>query len=224
MPTKFYEKGMGLIHFRPVIFTDWDEATQTAATIRIGDHMAIDSRDTWELWNPETPDEFTTRVHLMGNQIYTPTKGGHTSRYQLLVKYPNGRTEYVTPERKLQFKNSGVTNWSDNPLAEERKDTLRRSAGALDNMRKALETFASRTGVYKDSHYLHGRVLAAMFPNEVVLATAQDHTRWVTFNQIMGKLCRYAVNWGNGGHADSMHDVGVYAFILEAIDGQTPPP
>lgn len=220
MPTRFYAKAVErLLPFRPVTFTDWDEATQTAAKISIGEHMVIDSRDTWELWDPVYPDEYVTGVHLMGNQMYTPIKGGHTSRYQLLAKYVDGRTEYVTPERKLQFKNSGATNWSDNPSAEERKST-----NAAGRMRKALATFESRTGVYKDSHHLHGQVLAAMFPGTVWLKTAQDHTRWVTFNQILGKLCRYAVNWETGGHADSIHDVGVYAFILEDIDAKTPPP
>jgi hypothetical protein len=88
---------------------------------------------------------------------------------------------------------------------------------AADLLRDAVQTFEERTEVYQDSHYNHGQLLAALFPNGVTLTTPLDHTRWVTFNQIIGKLCRYAVNFPTG-HRDSIHDMGVYSFILEAID------
>lgn len=85
-------------------------------------------------------------------------------------------------------------------------------------MRRALKTFEERNAVYKDTHLMHGRVLKAMFPNGIFLNDPLEHSRFVTFNQIVGKLCRYATNFVDGGHPDSIHDVGVYAFILEAID------
>lgn len=95
-----------------------------------------------------------------------------------------------------------------------------------DMMRAALTTFEERNAVYKDTHTMHGNVLAVMFPFGITLNTSLEHSRYVTLNQIIGKLCRYATNFTNGGHGDSIHDVGVYAFILEAIDrhAQTPQP
>ena len=99
-------------------------------------------------------------------------------------------------------------------------------ATGADFMRAALNTFAERNAVYKDTHTMHGAVLQAMFPDGITLKDPLDHSRYVTFNQIVGKLCRYATNFLDGGHPDSIHDVGVYAFILEAIDhnGKVPAP
>jgi hypothetical protein len=32
------------------------------------------------------------------------------------------------------------------------------------------------------------------------------------------KLSRYAANFEKGGHQDSVHDLGVYSFLLEDFD------
>ena len=106
------------------------------------------------------------------------------------------------------------------PLAEDAANGPKGSVppNGADYMRQALKTFEERNKVYKDTHTMHGNVLKAMFPKGIFLHDAVEHSRYVTFNQIVGKLCRYATNFTDGGHQDSIHDVGVYAFILEAID------
>lgn len=85
----------------------------------------------------------------------------------------------------------------------------------------AAKTFAERQAVYsKDGPGFekHGKILAVLFPNGVKFDDPVQFTRWVLFNNVLTKVCRYAENMGTGGHLDSVHDIGVYAFILEAHD------
>jgi hypothetical protein len=65
-------------------------------------------------------------------------------------------------------------------------------------------------------------VMAAMLAEstgakDFQLETPDDFIRMGLFVQIVGKLCRYAQDFDRG-HIDSMHDIGVYAFMLEAED------
>jgi hypothetical protein len=82
---------------------------------------------------------------------------------------------------------------------------------------KAAKTFAERQKVYGSNYLRAGAALAALFPEGLDLKSIDDHNRFQIFNLILVKLSRYAVNWKTG-HQDSIHDVAVYAAILEAID------
>lgn len=86
-------------------------------------------------------------------------------------------------------------------------------------MQDAALTHESRAAVYGTKGYKkQGKVLNALFPNGIVLKTEDDHTRWHLFNMCLAKLCRYAENFERGGHQDSVHDQGVYSFLLEEMD------
>lgn len=89
----------------------------------------------------------------------------------------------------------------------------------------AVETARQRRATYKAArredgkgHWKHGHVMKALFPNGIPLNTPDDFTRLTTFNMMVAKLVRYADNWEEGGHQDSVHDLGVYSFLLEEID------
>ena len=53
------------------------------------------------------------------------------------------------------------------------------------------------------------------------ITTPEDANRLHVFVAAVTKLQRYAHNWTRGGHADSAHDLQVYAAMLEEFtDGK----
>jgi hypothetical protein len=82
---------------------------------------------------------------------------------------------------------------------------------------------AAKTQADKDAEYgaawrKFGPQLKAMFPGGLTLKTDRDFGRFALFIQAMGKLGRYAANFSQGGHQDSIRDLAVYAAILESYD------
>lgn len=84
-------------------------------------------------------------------------------------------------------------------------------------MEEAAKTFTLRQAVYGDNYRLAAKALEAFFPKGVPLKTAEDHERFHIFMLIVVKLSRYANGWDKP-HQDSIHDAGIYSFMLEAID------
>lgn len=82
---------------------------------------------------------------------------------------------------------------------------------------EALKTFTQRRKVYGDSYITHAKVMAAMFPDGVSLKTEVDMARWSVINLILIKLVRYSRDF-KSPHQDSIHDSGVYCFVLEELD------
>ena len=90
---------------------------------------------------------------------------------------------------------------------------------ATDCMEKALATFKERNVQYGDSYTRHGEVMHKLFPTPLVLKGdgVDAFNRLGVLNMIVSKLVRYCQNF-NSPHIDSIHDLGVYAFILEELD------
>ena len=82
----------------------------------------------------------------------------------------------------------------------------------LDEM---ADTYRARNQVYGDNFRMVGRVMEAMFPNGVVLRTADDFNRWHLFELKIVKLTRFAIS--GLLHVDSIHDDGVYSAMVEAL-------
>lgn len=89
---------------------------------------------------------------------------------------------------------------------------------ANEILREAATTYEERNKVYGDNYMRVGNVMAAIFPDGVMLKTPDDHNRFHIFMLGIVKLTRYAVNWDGGGHQDSIHDNTVYSAMLEEID------
>lgn len=87
-----------------------------------------------------------------------------------------------------------------------------------DVLERAAETFRERHAVYGDNYKLVGAVMTALFPNGIILKTAQDHNRFHILMLEIVKLTRYVQNWNEGGHEDSQLDLSVYAAMLVSID------
>jgi hypothetical protein len=88
-----------------------------------------------------------------------------------------------------------------------------------DKLRDLAKLFETRAKTYGDQYKVIGDVLWSIFNGSVKLETAQDYTRFVTLAFVLQKLCRYANNFEDGGHADSLDDASVYAQMLRQIDG-----
>lgn len=84
-------------------------------------------------------------------------------------------------------------------------------------MAQALETIKEKRKQYGDSYLKYGKVMMALFPNGIKTYDEEDFNRLGLLNMIVHKLVRYTNQWENK-HQDSIHDLGVYAFMLEALD------
>jgi hypothetical protein len=89
-----------------------------------------------------------------------------------------------------------------------------------DILRKANETHLCRGKMYNNTYHEHGKIMAAIFPDGITLITEEDFKRFSLFNIIIAKLHRYSKSFSKGGHEDSIHDAGVYSFMLEEVDSR----
>lgn len=89
---------------------------------------------------------------------------------------------------------------------------------AADILESAGNTFRERNKVYGDNFLRVGNMMAAMFPEGLILKTQQDWNRMHMLLLMVVKQSRYATNWDKGGHKDSIHDATVYGAMLEMID------
>ena len=93
----------------------------------------------------------------------------------------------------------------------------------LKNIEEAVKTFKERSS-YGNTYSQYGEVMQALFPeglpkinNLSEYGRKEEINRMGNFVMIIHKLMRYCNQWDKM-HKDSMHDLGVYAFIQEAID------
>lgn len=89
---------------------------------------------------------------------------------------------------------------------------------APDLMRKAIETFAARSSYGPADFKKQGTIMHTLFPDGMQTLTVEQCSRFVVLSIIVTKLCRYAEHAHDNGHDDSIHDIGVYSFILQAMD------
>lgn len=90
-----------------------------------------------------------------------------------------------------------------------------------DQLRAAAVTSEERGKIYGDSRLNFdaiGKTLKGLFPEGIELTTHEDFARFCLVTMLAVKLARYTNNFHVGGHADSIHDLGVYAFILQDND------
>ena len=90
----------------------------------------------------------------------------------------------------------------------------------LECMEEALLTFKERNKEYGDNYLNHGKVMMALFPNGVDLKTQKDYNRFGIINMMVAKMTRYCQGWPKP-HVDSVHDLGVYSFMLESLDNDS---
>ena len=92
----------------------------------------------------------------------------------------------------------------------------------LKNIEEALKTFKQRSE-YGNTYSQYGEILESLFPNGLpksILTDIEEMNRFGNLTMIIHKLMRYC-NQCDKKHKDSIHDLGVYAFIQEGIDDST---
>jgi hypothetical protein len=89
-------------------------------------------------------------------------------------------------------------------------------------LRSGAETYDQRNRIYGDNYKKFGHLMGFLFPDGIPVSTAEDHNRLGIFIQCLSKLTRYAESMKNGGHADSAHDLCVYAAMLEELTDDNP--
>jgi len=86
-------------------------------------------------------------------------------------------------------------------------------------LKKALKTYNERSKDYGKPYKQHGKIMSLFFPNGLILKTEDDFKRFGMINIIIAKMHRYIKNFNEGKtHIDSLHDMGIYAFLLEEVD------
>lgn len=83
---------------------------------------------------------------------------------------------------------------------------------------RAIDTARVRHATYGDGYLDHGEVMAIFFPTGLTCTTPEQFARAALLHMVVTKFCRYLRQYTVGGHADSIHDLGVYAFLLEHYD------
>jgi hypothetical protein len=87
----------------------------------------------------------------------------------------------------------------------------------IELMKEAMKTFEERDQMYGKTYLEYGLFMKQLFPVGIELKSVDDFCRMGVLNMVISKILRYANNWDEP-HKDSIHDLGVYAFILESID------
>ncbi len=89
---------------------------------------------------------------------------------------------------------------------------------APQHLEAAAKTYRERNAIYGDNYKNFGNMASAIFPKGLHLESVDSWNRMGVFLQVLSKLTRYAENWEKGGHADSIHDLSVYAAMLAELD------
>lgn len=76
-------------------------------------------------------------------------------------------------------------------------------------------TYTARRAAYGPSEQRFADLAMALFPRGLRLVTREDWVRYGLLHPIIAKLARYQFA---APHVDSIHDIAVYAAMLEAED------
>ena len=83
---------------------------------------------------------------------------------------------------------------------------------------EAFEIFKDRNKVYGNAFEKHGRIMSEFFSDGITLKTPEDFMRFSMLSATIAKLNRYAPNFKEGGHEDSILDAINFNAMLLMID------
>jgi hypothetical protein len=86
---------------------------------------------------------------------------------------------------------------------------------AADILAEMADTYRERNKVYGDNYKRVGDVMMALFPKGVKLETAEQFNTWHLFELMVVKITRFANS--ELQHEDSIHDLAVYAAMVESL-------
>ena len=82
----------------------------------------------------------------------------------------------------------------------------------------AAEMYRYKSTMYGNNYLQFGGIMKSMFPNGLTVKTEDEWNRLHLFIMNMIKTTRYAQNFNNGGHEDSVIDGIVYLAMLHQVD------
>ena len=80
------------------------------------------------------------------------------------------------------------------------------------------QLYEERNKLYGDNYKNFGFTLAGIFPQGITLNTPEQFNRFALFLNIIHKATRYGRAMPDGGHADSLDDLAVYAQMAREYD------
>jgi hypothetical protein len=86
----------------------------------------------------------------------------------------------------------------------------------------AADLYRERNTLYKDDYKKIGAIWQQLLPEGANLKTQADFNRFSLMLMILAKVSRYARNFNEGGHGDSLNDLAVYAMMLKEVDDSLP--
>lgn len=89
---------------------------------------------------------------------------------------------------------------------------------ADEALAKLGELYRQRNVLYKDNYKRFGSIMLGLFPEGLMLKSEGDFNRMALFVHVLTKVTRYATQFDNGGHADSLDDLSVYSQMLAEVD------
>lgn len=89
---------------------------------------------------------------------------------------------------------------------------------ADDILEQSADLFRYKRTQYGNNYLVIGKVMSSMFPNGLSVVTEDDWNRLHLLLLTVVKLTRYANNYQNGGHTDSIADAIVYFAMLQELD------
>lgn len=88
-----------------------------------------------------------------------------------------------------------------------------------EDLREKAALYEERNKQYGGNYKYFGVIMRALFQDgPVVLKTVEDHNRFGIFVQVLAKATRYAAQFSDGGHDDSLDDIAVYSMMLKELD------
>lgn len=88
---------------------------------------------------------------------------------------------------------------------------------APDLLELGAATYRQRNKLYGDNYHHFGKLMMGLFPNGLTVNDPDDWNRLALVINCAGKLQRYTQSFTRGGHQDSVHDLMVYAAMLEEL-------
>lgn len=117
----------------------------------------------------------------------------------------------------------------DEEIAKRKLSKQTAALGVPDILEGMAATFRERNAVYGDNWKMVGELMDVMFPQGIGVTThakslkataipgilLSDYDVWHLFELMIVKLSRFAISGLT--HEDSVHDLAVYAAMIEAI-------
>jgi len=115
---------------------------------------------------------------------------------------PRGHRPFIPYYTKIEVTEGALTVMRDVPR----------------RLKDAAELFEKRNAQYGNNYKTMGAVMDAMYPEGLFVQGPGDWLRLMLQVHRVTKETRYACNFKNGGHQDSMEDLSVYAQMAAETD------